>query len=136
MFDIVGKRTWFFAISLVLILASAIALAVLGLKPGIDFSSGSIMTLSFEETVSPEKLLVTVTTWSGSEISSQGSSYPFSILKLSACAIVTGQPGYCLLAGSVMSTFLPQHSKVIVLSGLLYLTTPNPAARVESFFPV
>lgn len=56
MFDIVGKRTWFFAISLVLILASAIALAVLGLKPGIDFSSGSIVTLSFEEAVTPEEI--------------------------------------------------------------------------------
>jgi preprotein translocase subunit SecF len=51
MFDIVGKRIWFFAISLVLILVCVIALAVLGLKPGIDFSSGSIMTLSFEEAV-------------------------------------------------------------------------------------
>lgn len=56
MFDIVGKRKWFFAISLVLILASAIALGVLGLKPGIDFSSGSIITLSFEETVTPEEV--------------------------------------------------------------------------------
>ncbi|HEY32716.1 MAG TPA: protein translocase subunit SecF [Dehalococcoidia bacterium] len=56
MFDIVGKRIWFFAISLVLILASVIALAVLGLKPGIDFSSGSIITLSFEETVTPEEV--------------------------------------------------------------------------------
>ena len=56
MFDIVGKRTWFFAVSLVLILASAIALAVLGLKPGIDFSSGSITTLSFEEAVTPEEV--------------------------------------------------------------------------------
>lgn len=56
MFDIVGKRRWFFTISLVLILASAIALAVLGLKPGIDFSSGSIITLSFEEAVTPEEV--------------------------------------------------------------------------------
>jgi len=56
MFDIVGKRTWFFTISLVLILASTIALAVLGLKPGIDFSSGSIITLSFEKTVTPEEV--------------------------------------------------------------------------------
>jgi len=56
MFDIVGKRTWFFAISLVLILASAIALAVMGLKPGIDFSSGSIATRSFEEAVTPAEI--------------------------------------------------------------------------------
>ncbi|HEY41652.1 MAG TPA: protein translocase subunit SecF [Dehalococcoidia bacterium] len=56
MFDIVGKRTWFFAISLFLILVSAIALAVLGLNPGIDFSSGSITTLTFEETVTPQEV--------------------------------------------------------------------------------
>ncbi len=56
MFDIVGKRPWFFAISLVLILVSVIALVVPGLKPGIDFSSGSITTLSFEEAVTPEEV--------------------------------------------------------------------------------
>jgi preprotein translocase subunit SecF len=48
MFDIIGKRTWFFAFSLLLILASVIVLIVPGLKPGIDFSSGSITTLNFE----------------------------------------------------------------------------------------
>jgi preprotein translocase subunit SecF len=56
MFDIVGKRTWFFAISLVLVLVSVIVLAVLGLKPGIDFSSGSITTLSFEEAVTASEV--------------------------------------------------------------------------------
>jgi preprotein translocase subunit SecF len=54
MFDIVGRRKWFFAFSLVLILVSVIVLAVVGLRPGIDFSSGSITTLSFEEVVTPE----------------------------------------------------------------------------------
>lgn len=53
MLDIVGKRTWFFTLSLVLILVSTIALTVLGLKPGIDFSSGSITTLSFDKTITP-----------------------------------------------------------------------------------
>ena len=48
MFDIVGKRPVFFAISAVLVAGSVIALLVLGLNPGIDFSSGSITTLSFE----------------------------------------------------------------------------------------
>ena len=53
MFDIVGKRVWFFAISAVLIVVSAVALLTLGLQPGIDFSSGSITTLSFETGVKP-----------------------------------------------------------------------------------
>ncbi len=51
MFDFTSKRLVFFMISGILILISAIALGVLGLKPGIDFSSGSITTLSFEQPV-------------------------------------------------------------------------------------
>ncbi len=51
MFDFISKSSVFFMISGILILISAIALGVLGLKPGIDFSSGSITTLSFEQPV-------------------------------------------------------------------------------------
>jgi len=56
MFDITGKRLWFFLISGVLILISVVALGVFGLKPGIDFASGSITTLSFEQEVSQDEL--------------------------------------------------------------------------------
>jgi len=56
MFNIVGKRLWFFSISGVLILISAVAWGVFGLKPGIDFASGSITTLSFEQEVSQAEL--------------------------------------------------------------------------------
>jgi len=49
MLDIIGKRFWFFLISGVIILICIISLATFGLKPGIDFSSGSMMTLSFEQ---------------------------------------------------------------------------------------
>ncbi|MCJ7605455.1 MAG: protein translocase subunit SecF [Dehalococcoidales bacterium] len=51
-FDIIGKRYWFFLISGVLILISVIALATAGLKPGIEFSSGSMLTVTFAEEVS------------------------------------------------------------------------------------
>ena len=51
MFDIIGKRFWFFLISAVVIIPGIIFLAIFGLRPGIDFTSGSTMTLSFEETV-------------------------------------------------------------------------------------
>ena len=49
MLDITGKRSWFFIISGVVILIGIVSLVSFGLKPGIDFSSGSIMTLSFEQ---------------------------------------------------------------------------------------
>jgi preprotein translocase subunit SecF len=50
-FDVIGKRLWFFLISGLLILISIISLATLGLKPGIEFSSGSMLTVRFETPV-------------------------------------------------------------------------------------
>lgn len=51
MFDIVGKRFRFFLISGVIILVGIISLVVLGLRLGIEFSPGSMMTVSFEQEV-------------------------------------------------------------------------------------
>ena len=56
MFDIVGKRFLFFLISGVVILIGIASLAVFGLKPGIEFSSGSMMTVSFEQEVKQSEL--------------------------------------------------------------------------------
>ena len=50
-FDIIGKRFWFFFISGVLIILSIVSLATVGLKSGIEFSSGSLLTVRFEEPV-------------------------------------------------------------------------------------
>ena len=53
MFDIIGKRFWFLLISGVIILVSIISLATpFGhLKAGVEFSSGSVMTIGFEQKV-------------------------------------------------------------------------------------
>jgi len=56
MFDIIGKRFWFFLISGVVILIAIISLATFGLKSGIEFSSGSIVTVSFEQEVNQDEL--------------------------------------------------------------------------------
>jgi preprotein translocase subunit SecF len=56
MFDIVGKRPLFLIISEVVILIAIIALVVFGLKPGIEFSSGSMLTVSFEQEVGQSEL--------------------------------------------------------------------------------
>ncbi len=56
MFDIVGKRFWFFLISGVVILTAIISLVTFGLKPGIEFSSGAIVTVSFEQEVDQDDL--------------------------------------------------------------------------------
>jgi len=56
MLDITGKRFLFFLISGVLILIGIISLVVFPLKPGIEFSSGSMLTVSFEQEVAQSEL--------------------------------------------------------------------------------
>ena len=51
MLDIIGKRFWFFLISGVVILIGIISLVTFGLRAGVEFSSGSMMTVSFEQMV-------------------------------------------------------------------------------------
>jgi preprotein translocase subunit SecF len=57
LYDLVAKRYWFFAISAIVILPGLISLLLPGgLRPGIDFTSGSIMTVRFERTVEQQAL--------------------------------------------------------------------------------
>ena len=55
--DFVKHRYWFYAISLVLIIPGIISLVLPGgLRPGIDFTSGTIMTLRFQQEVDQPRL--------------------------------------------------------------------------------
>ncbi len=56
MFDIIGRRYWFFLISGILILVSLISLATFGLQMGIEFSSGSLLSIDFQQTVAQDEL--------------------------------------------------------------------------------
>lgn len=53
--DIVGKRFWFFLISAIVIIPGIISLAVYGLNLGVDFSSGTTMTLRSDTGFSQEQ---------------------------------------------------------------------------------
>jgi len=57
MLDIIGKRFWYFLASGIIISAGIIALAVFGLKPGIEFMSGSEVTVSFEQMVTKQQVV-------------------------------------------------------------------------------
>ena len=46
--NFIGKRAFFLSLSAVLVVLSIVALAVFGLKSGIDFSSGSLLTVAFD----------------------------------------------------------------------------------------
>jgi len=57
MFNITGKRFWFFLIAGVVILIGVVSLASFGrLRAGIEFGSGSMMRVSFEEKVDHDEL--------------------------------------------------------------------------------
>jgi len=60
MLDIIGKRFWFLIISGAMVLVGIIAFSVFGLKAGIEFSSGSLLTVGFERQVELEELKVAV----------------------------------------------------------------------------
>lgn len=51
MIDLVGKKYWFFLISAIIIVAGLISLGVFGLKLGVDFSSGTAMTVKFDKNI-------------------------------------------------------------------------------------
>jgi preprotein translocase subunit SecF len=63
--DIVGKRGWYFLISALIILPGLISLILppgwasleSGLNPGIDFTSGSVLQVSFASPVTEEQIL-------------------------------------------------------------------------------
>ncbi|MEN6524490.1 MAG: protein translocase subunit SecF, partial [Anaerolineaceae bacterium] len=53
MFDIIGKRYWYFLISLIIILPGMIVMAIWGMPLSIDFKGGTLMQISFPENVQP-----------------------------------------------------------------------------------
>jgi preprotein translocase SecF subunit len=57
--DLVGTRRYFFVGSGVAVVASLVLLAVLGLRPGIEFTSGTTALIAFESNVSQEDIRTT-----------------------------------------------------------------------------
>src|SRR6185437_12959495 len=55
--DIVGKRYWWFALSLLFILPGLFSIATHGLKLGIDFTGGTIWELQMSKPVEPAQVV-------------------------------------------------------------------------------
>jgi len=56
MIDIVNKRNWFFLISIFMLVPGIISMIAFGFRLGIDFSSGTVMTLRFSQPVDQSAL--------------------------------------------------------------------------------
>jgi len=56
MYDVVGKRNWFFAFSALVIIPGLIALFLWGLRLGIDFTGGTLWELDFQNLPKQEEV--------------------------------------------------------------------------------
>lgn len=54
--NIIGKRYWFFLISGIVIVLGLLSWAIFGLKTGVELSSGSLLTIKFEQEVEQGQL--------------------------------------------------------------------------------
>jgi len=55
-FNIIGKRYWFFLISGIVIILGMLSWAIFGLETGVELSSGSLLTVQFEQEVEQGQL--------------------------------------------------------------------------------
>jgi len=85
MIDFVGKRHWFFLGSVIAVIVAVFALGAFGLRPGIDFSGGTSMTLRFEPQVEQTALRQVVTDFGSTDaiIQRSGDDYLVRIRLLS-----------------------------------------------------
>ncbi len=77
MIDFVGNRHWAFLGSAIAVLVAVVALAAFGLRPGIDFTGGTSMTLHFEPQVDQMALRQVVWDFGRTEAVVQGSGEDF-----------------------------------------------------------
>jgi preprotein translocase subunit SecF len=56
MFDIIGKRYWYFLFSLLIIIPGTISLLLFGLNLGLDFTGGTLLELRFGQAVTPAQV--------------------------------------------------------------------------------
>lgn len=56
MFDIIGRRSWWFLLSALLVLPGVTGLLLFGLKLGIDFTGGSLLEVRLQEAARPAQV--------------------------------------------------------------------------------
>ena len=85
MIDFVGKRHWFFLGSAIAVVVAVFALGAFGLRPGIDFSGGTSMTLRFEPQVEQSALRQAMTDYGSADaiIQKSGDDYLMRLKLLS-----------------------------------------------------
>jgi preprotein translocase subunit SecF len=97
MIDILGKRYWLFALSLLIILPGLLILAINGMPLSIDFTGGSLLEVRFDNSPAPAEILAV-----------------YETLGISDATVQTTDSG----AFIIRSPFLDDQARENVLSGL------------------
>jgi preprotein translocase subunit SecF len=84
MFDIIGKRFWYFLISGIVILSGLIVLSIFHLTPGIDFKGGTELKITFKQPVDTQQVMQALAElgYTGSNtvvLHSQGNDYTIDL---------------------------------------------------------
>lgn len=77
--NIVKRRNWFFALSLLIIIPGVYALFTWGLRLGIDFSGGTLWEIKFERSVNPQEISIFLNQ-NGTEVGSAASTQENTVL--------------------------------------------------------
>ena len=96
--NIIGKRAIFLSLSAVLVVLSIVALAVFGLKSGIDFSAGSILTVAFDNKPTATDLKSEMATLGYNDVVIQTTGSGDFLIRISTADISTADKN-ALLAG-------------------------------------
>ena len=56
MVDLMGKKWWFFILSLLIIIPGIFSLSLYGLKLGVDFTGGALLEYKFEKSLDKEEI--------------------------------------------------------------------------------
>lgn len=91
MVEIIKKRNWFFAFSGLLVTLSFVAIGIWGLKPGLDFTGGSLIQVEFSQTRPEIKAVQEVVTKDFGDVLVQSSGDKEYIFKLKTLAPVEHQ---------------------------------------------
>ncbi|MCL4545290.1 MAG: protein translocase subunit SecF [Chloroflexi bacterium] len=123
MLDIIGKRYWYFRISLLIIVPGLLALIFFGLRPGIDFTGGSELTVQFQHPVSSTAILQVLA----------NDGFPDSSVQ---AITSTTTPNSYFLRTKVMSTQPPNDQKGKVEADLQAKFGPVTELQFQSIGPI
>jgi preprotein translocase subunit SecF len=86
--NIIGKRYWFFALSLLIIIPGLMAIILGGIKPSIDFTGGTMLELHFSSGTAPDTDQVLQALQSVTQVSTGDSLGTIQIQPLGTDAVV------------------------------------------------